>query len=259
MRWAWWLGLIAVVLLSAIATAPAHLLRAPLSAAQPELYASGFRGTLWRGWAQEVWWRQFGPGTVRWRTRWLPLAAGRLVIDGDLQSPWGGGVAVLRRGITGGLHWQIGALAVDFDAVPWQQVGAPLRLGGRLIAGDRFLLAGDGAGLRSAQGAAIWRDARITLPLGVDLGELSVTLADDNPEVFSWQIANRGGELAVTGRLDIEGGWRYRFSGTLSPRTLASEELLQMLDWLLRRSSGTQGEPSYRIDFSGRLNLAAGP
>ena len=256
MRWTWWLAVAVIALMSIVASAPARLVWGPLARTEPALHLSGFHGTLWRGSIEELRWRDLGPATLHWRVRYLPLAVGRLTVDGVLEAPWGEAGVFWQRRTGSDSSWQIDSLRVDLERVPWIGLGVPFRLKGHISTDREFFIAGDAAVPHDARGTMAWQGARVTAPLGVGLGDVTATPQESNSAGIRWRITNRGGDLGIAGLFSIAREGRYQFSATLTPRATGSEELRQMLDWMLAKNGDAGNVGEYRLEFAGRLGGA---
>ncbi|MEW6611941.1 MAG: type II secretion system protein N [Pseudomonadota bacterium] len=179
--WGWLLAALLLYLLALVASAPASLVPWQLSRQMPDqrLSLGQVSGTVWRGAAGQVWWRDGNGrvqalGALRWRLRFLPLLRGRLVVGLELNGPAGRLRTDLRRQ---GPGWQLTGLEGQAPAAFWAGQQAQLRTldpGGTLLLRFAELQLGP-QGLRG-RGELRWQDAAFRLSPVNPLGSYRLSL-----------------------------------------------------------------------------------
>lgn len=106
----------------------------------------------------------------------------------------------------------------------------------------------DGRRLESLDGTLRWRDAALTRPQAVKLGDLQLDLglADDG---IRGVIRDAGGPLEATGELRIGHDGSYRIEATLGARNDHDKALRSALGWLGRADERGR----VKVDFRGRI------
>jgi type II secretion system (T2SS) protein N len=212
---------------AAIAFAPAALVDGPLAAKSAQRLrladASGF------------WWN--GRGTlatsdgvarvpVAWRTEFLPLARGTLVLQLAGGNDAASGTITLGPGRTSvrALHVSVPAAAATALDPRLQ----PLALGGSVTL-DAPSLVADSAG-RSGSLAGEWRRARIVAgPRVLELGTVTVVAAAG--ERFAGTIRNSGGDVALDGSFAERAG-ALEATLVLRPSSSAPEDVRALVQSL---------------------------
>lgn len=128
---------------------------------------------------------------------------------------------------------------------------APALTAGLLVPRGQFHLqlesvAWDDEAFVEAEGRLAWRGAEAGQGPAVKLGEVSVSLALDG-EGIAGQVANRGGDAALAGTLNVDRSGRYQFLGRATPRQ--GSDVGRVLSAVASR----QRDGSYTLRWSGRL------
>ncbi|MGI9301160.1 MAG: type II secretion system protein N [Gammaproteobacteria bacterium] len=221
-----------VYALALVATAPATL---ALPYIPPHVRAYGVDGSLWHGNAENVQINAFELGRTDWTLDPLPLIGAKL----------GANVEVKRSGLQGTGRLTAGRTDVEIndaditaDAV---LINPYLRQFAGAIQGifdvKLATLAFDQQKVNVADGNVMWREAQISAPFQIPLGEVSATLTQKGNNVEA-NISNNGGQLGVKGKIILQPGWRYQIDVQLQP--------LEGLPEAIRSGLGLIGKPDAR-------------
>lgn len=249
------LWVLAVALPVAVARAPARLIAwLPVP---PELAASGFSGTLWRGSAARVLLRlpagTVHLGRVHWQLHPLSLTLLRPALS--LRSEWGDQRLAVRAQWAGGDRWLLREGELQLGAGLLRQV-LPVELGGRISARIDQLLVQSGQ-LRVAQGRAVWERARWRAPQAdFALGTYALNFGPDgDPGAAADAPAGplRAEVITLQGPLEVSGSARLERSAWSLALDFGSEGgLPATLANALSLLAIPEGE-GYRLRLSGEL------
>lgn len=251
-RWIRYISLVLVAyLIAMVALFPArlaheivqpYLAKVPLS---PRLY--GVQGSIWSGRSSLLSLKQTPIGALHWfyRPWWLPF--GRVAVHWHLDAEKGG--------LEGTVHLSRTALILNEinGQIPLETVlpllpRCPTTMWGYLDVSLPTVLVEQGV-LQRVIGTVIWKDAKLSLPQPVSLGDLTVTFEASNSPGIIGRFSDAGGPLQINGDLYLEPDGRYRVNALLKPRPSAAPELATTIAVLGRPDP--QGR--YRFTDSGKL------
>ncbi len=247
----WWLRYLLIGLAAygvvLIATFPAALALPMVQGMLRPVAVSGVEGSVWSGRAADVRYQRLSLGAVDWSLRPLSLLTGALgaalVLDGSLGQ--GQGVAGVQLGGDGYVEGFTGTASAAAVA-PLLKLQAA-RPEGRIefnLAELQFR----GRVPVAASGEITWSQARVALPLPVDLGSFSATLSTDADGVRA-VLRDRESPLILDAVLLLKGDGSYRLSGRLSAKNDAPAQLHD----LLRTAGVRQPGAALPLNFSGRI------
>ncbi|MCW8919195.1 MAG: type II secretion system protein N [Gammaproteobacteria bacterium] len=218
-----------------------------LGAAGAAVRLAGIEGTLWRGEAQQLQYRQRLVGHLDWQLSPWGLLLGRL--GGELRvtqdngyllarghAPFGSGEPVLTQ-LEGRLP--LTTLQPYLTMVPLPLAGVlSLKLEGvRLSPEGR---------LQQAEGRLVWHQAGVTAPQPLLFGDLQMTLQNRDEGGIKGEISDSGGPLWLRATLTLGADGAYQLTG----EARAAEPSLRQSLALLGRADG-QGK--HLINLQGRL------
>lgn len=244
-------GLLLLLCLSLVVSAPARLLGSLLPADQVVL--QGLEGTVWRGSASRVLARAptgyLHLGTVHWSLH--PLSLLLLAPSVDFESSWG------TQSLAGGLVWR-GSGDLDlrrFEAsvsADLLRQFAPVSLAGTLQLQLQELLLRDGLPARGA-GRLVWQNGAWPTAQGVlPLGTYALDFRKEPGEALTGEVVTLSGPVEASGVVEMQDR-TYLVDVLLSGRGLQDPQLQQALA-LIARPVG-QG---YRIKLDGELRAPPG-
>ena len=102
---------------------------------------------------------------------------------------------------------------------------------------------------RSVQGRFEWTDARVTAPLGLDLGTVHGRMEPGDDGAQRLELKAEGGQLGVSGEIRLQASGEYRVDLRLVPAPDAPDGLGDTLSLFARRS----GDGAFVVRRSGRL------
>lgn len=220
------LGL-AAFLVFLLVTAPARLVVPFLPAT---LRVVDLEGTVWSASARGVRIHQLDLGQVEWRLHPLPLAwatlSARVSVNGrQLQ---GEGELQYRRGL---LRLADTTLSMDVDLLNPVVEDLAIAVGGSALRLGLPLLVVTPGGPIAAQGVCLWKDAMLSAPAPIELGEVKGTLRQQG-ETATLDISNRKAPVRLSGELSFGPDWVYAARIELTPSPQAPEELRDRLKLL---------------------------
>ncbi|MCB1756845.1 MAG: type II secretion system protein N [Gammaproteobacteria bacterium] len=224
------------------------------------LTLSGISGPLWNGEVAAV----EAPNNVMptgpdkflledlsWRVAPLQLFTGAGAAKVGFNAYGGAGSALVAQGLGGDttvsdLHYQSTGSALNVLLDPFLKIGGELELEvSRLVLRDQLL--------QSFDGTLRWRNATLEVPTEAKLGDLLMTVTPSG-EKHTAEISSSGGDLALSGKVDVEKNGNFQTDITIKPSPAAPRELTDMLRGMARPSS----DGSFRIRRNGNVNRLAG-
>ncbi|MBA2491064.1 MAG: type II secretion system protein N, partial [Gammaproteobacteria bacterium] len=210
-------------LVSLIVTAPAHLADEYLP---PDIHASNLQGTVWQGQASQLRFRGFDFGQVSWELRPHALLLGRIQADVSVERVDLRAHGNIARGLSA-YH------VFDAHLEGGEQLLAPIAsnygvtLDGPIEA-DIDELAFNDVGPQAADGLIVWRDARLVQPASLSLGDVNVSLAQEDI-VATAQLSNTGEALNLNGNAQLRAGWTYDVHLQIAPTPATSQQVRDTL------------------------------
>lgn len=206
------------------------------------------RGGAWSGSGQLLF-NGASLGRISWNTAFWPLINGHL--DAHLQLQ-GNGITARGRINADKKQLVVTHLKGRADlALLAQLANLPAQARGTLIANLTRIRLSQRGRLEGAQGTIDVHGARLP-NLGVDLGTLHLRLSPgSNANIIHGTITNNGGDLNISGRLDLYNGTRYTLIAYLKPHPGSKNDPMRDAFAALLGSPDTRGR--YRYSASGRL------
>lgn len=253
------LGFLLLFLLSFAVTA---IWKFPVAGVLPHvstdpLEVAGVSGTVWSGRAQQVVLQQpsVQANNVKWR--FLPAA----LVSGDtaanLQFEVLGGTGdgdVARDVVSGDIEISDGTFRMPAANLA-QFLPLPIvDFGGNLIA-DVETLELENNLLKTALGSLVWRNALVTGGLQAELGQVLIDVVPEDVDGTAGHratLSNQGGDIELSGNLQIDINGEYRADFRLKPTATANQGVtgaLGSLGPIARRES----DGSYRIRNNGNI------
>lgn len=221
-------------------TAPARLVTDHLP---QQIRLSAPQGTVWSGRVARVQLGGFELEGVRWRLQPWRVLLGGLGLHLDLDQAGLSGAGALVLGLSG-VAIQDTRLQGDVRVLgPYLEPYGVEAQGGLEL--DIASLSGTAEGPDAAQGKLSWRDASLTRPSPVQLGEVSVTLSQEGDTALA-NLSNRGGQLRLDGKLVVKPGWQYSGRIRIEPTPDTPKDIRDGLRYL------------GRVDAKGAVTLAQG-
>lgn len=84
-----------------------------------------------------------------------------------------------------------------------------------------------------------WTGARLTLAEPVAFGNIFLNISSNDKGDFEGKLSNVNGDLSINGQLNLSKNQTYLLDATLTPRSNAPKELLNILNLLAPQKSGT--------------------
>jgi general secretion pathway protein N len=222
---------IAAFLISLVYTAPAHLAMRflPTSVTVSEL-----RGTLLNGHAEEVKVENFDLGKVNWTLKPLSLFLGKLkahfMLDRDDLN--GNGDVFVTFGRAGVEDAKFSGTA---DLLTHYVSTYGVKLNGQFdLELQSFVATPEGPG--DAEGLLIWRDARLTQPSQLKLGDVRIDLSQQEDAAIG-KLKNTGNALTLDGQLELKTGWEYLARIKIEPTRSTPKDVRQTLKLFGRTDS----------------------
>ncbi|MDJ0807230.1 MAG: type II secretion system protein N [Gammaproteobacteria bacterium] len=206
------------------------------------------RGTLWKGSANQVFYRDIAVGASTWIFKPFALLLGQVGYTIDLASDGqmrhGDAAFSLLTGDTvlSGLQGSIGAayLPSILDQ-PYIQLAGDLKF-------DIQHLRVSDHQVSEALGSLHWQDAVILKPVKTELGSLQFDLSGDET-LLTTRVKDLDGPVKIDGIVELFPDGRYRINGKVN-QTGSTE---QGLIGLLKNIGRPQADGSTRIEYSGQL------
>jgi general secretion pathway protein N len=92
--------------------------------------------------------------------------------------------------------------------------------------------------LENLQAQLNWNNAKLTLADTVSFGNLNLQLMSTDKGNVEGQLSNSSGDLSIDGQINIAKNQRFEFNASLTPRSNAPKELLNILNLLAPQKSG---------------------
>lgn len=206
------------------------------------------RGGAWSGSGQLLF-NGASLGRITWDTSFWPLLSGHL--DARLQLH-GNGITAHGRIKADKKQLLVTHLKGRADlGLLAQLANLPAQARGTLIADLTRIRLSQRGRLEGAQGTVDVHGTRLP-DLGVDLGTLHLLLSPgSNANIIHGKITNNGGDLNISGRLDLYNGTRYSLITYLKPHPGNKNNPMRDAFAALLGSPDTRGR--YRYSASGRL------
>ena len=224
------LGVVAF-LVSLVYTAPAHLSTRYLP---PSVSFSNLGGTLVNGHAEDVRVNNFDLGQVSWTLKPLSLLLGKLTaqISLDRDTLSGNGAVFLTFSRVG---VEDAKFSGDAELLSSYLGTYGVRLNGQFdLELESFTATPEGPG--DAQGLLLWRDARLTQPSPLNLGDVQVDLSQQEDTAVGI-LKNNGNTLILDGQVEIRPGWQYLARIKIEPTRTTPKDLRQTLRLIGRADS----------------------
>ncbi|HEX2239504.1 MAG TPA: type II secretion system protein N [Gammaproteobacteria bacterium] len=221
-------GVVAFVV-SLIITVPAQLAGPYLLPAH--VHAAGLEGTVWQGKANrlQVW--GFDLGAVSWDLQPLALFLGRLQSEVSIDRPDLQGQGTIAVGL-GTFRF------VNMHMTGQAEVLAPLLIAygvsidGSLEANIQTVEVTD-RGPQAADGAIMWREARLVRPVALALGDVNVTVRQDGDKAVA-DLKNTGDTLHLAGGARLQPDWKYDARLRIEPTDTTPKDVRNTLALLGR-------------------------
>ncbi|MGF1643526.1 MAG: type II secretion system protein N [Thiotrichales bacterium] len=200
-----------------------------------ELSISAVTGTLWRGQADTVRWRNLPEVAVQWKLKPTSLLLGRLGIN----------VTATRTGLrlAGDLivyrDQTLSATDVTFDG---ELATLPIAPEAMLIAPEgqikaRFdSLLWEHERIETLSGIVLWDPARIAAPVRYELGELALKLTGATGKITG-QLSSANGPIDAVGTLDLDPQGVLKTDIRLNPKPETPREIRDLLPMLGRSNA----------------------
>ncbi|MEM7208133.1 MAG: type II secretion system protein N [Pseudomonadota bacterium] len=205
-------------------------------------------GTIWRGAARAV---SVGANRVQdvgWQVNPLLLFSGRVGANIDFSIFGGDGIATVARSLGGDMLVTDGALTLNAATLAKMIPGDLVDLSGDVdLAVEDWLFVNQQP--ERLRGDIIWRNAALKSPAQAELGTVTVTITPNN-DGHTAELTNNGGQVQITGKVDVNKRGTYRADVRLKPRANAPADLDGTLGLLGRKG----GDGSYRLRQNGRLS-----
>jgi len=204
-------------------------------------------GTVWSGEARAISVGSHRVENVGWQVNPLLLFSARVGANIDFSLFDGDGVATVVRGLGGDILVTDGALTLNAATLARMVPGDLFDLSGEVnVAVEDWLIINQRP--ERLRGDVVWRNAALQSPAQVALGTISVGITP-NDNGHAAELSNSGGQLQITGKVEVSKRGDYRADVRLKPRDNAPADL----DAALGLLAGRSGDGSYRLRQSGRL------
>ncbi len=224
------LGIVAY-LVSLVYTAPAHL---TMSYLPPFVTVSNLGGTLIQGQAENVSINGFSLGQVDWTLRPMYLLLGQLraQIEVDREALSGNGAVFLTLGQAGVEDARFsGSVELLSDYLGVYGVRANGQFDLEL---ESFSATAEGPD--DARGLFVWRDARLTQPSAVNLGDVRLELSQQEDAAVGI-LKNNGNTMLLDGQVELKAGWQYLARIKIEPTRATPKDMRQTLKLFGRTDS----------------------
>jgi general secretion pathway protein N len=224
------LGSVAFVV-SLLYTAPAHLSMRYLP---PSVTVAEVGGTLFSGHAEDVRIDDFNLGRVSWTLKPLSLFLGQLKahfkLDRDELN--GNGDIFVTFGRAGVEDAKFSGTA---DLLERYVSAYGVKLNGQIdLEVQSFVAMAEGP--EDAEGLLIWRDARLTQPSPLKLGDVRFDLSQQEDAAVGI-LKNNGSALILDGQVEVKAGWQYLTRIKIKPTPTTPKDLRQTLKLFGRADS----------------------
>lgn len=207
-------------------------------------------GTLWRGRAARLRVENFDLGNARWTAQPLALLSGR----------WQARIEFEKAGLQGNSRFGtgFGPLRLEDTTVRGNATMlAPLidtfgfddSITGRMELNLQSVALQDGW-LQDLAGELHWRDARLTVPREVELGDIAVEFGQNSNTTVA-EMRNRDGVVDLQGEARLEPGGGYEARLRVAPNDRTPDEVLRALRYMGKPDA--QG--AVTLTQQGTLNL----
>ncbi len=230
-----------------VATLPAEQLLGALRGQLKGVYLQNVGGTVWRGRIGQLQVADQRFEQVRWTTRPLSLLTGALAFDVAFDGVGRQGSGRIALGADGSLALEAFSGRVAMMDIDHLLGIAPARLGG-LLEFDLVRLELMGRHPRHAEGTVRWREAAVTVPVAMMLGDFRLDLTTEGG-VIKGVVKDEGGAIALDGVVTLQADGRYTFNGQIAARDSSNKMLAQGIRALGR--PGPDGRVA--VSYSGRL------
>ena len=224
------LGVVAYMV-SLVYTAPAHLTMRYLP---PFVAVSNLGGTLIKGSAEDLRINGFNLGQVDWTLKPMFLLVGQLraQISVDREALNGNGAVYMKFGQAGLEEAKFSGSA---DLLSGYLGTYGVRLNGQFDL-DLESLTATPEGPNDARGLLVWRDARLTQPSPLKLGNVRLDLSQQEDAAVGI-LKNNGNTLLLDGKVEVKAGWEYLARIKIEPTRATPKDLRQTLKLLGRADS----------------------
>jgi general secretion pathway protein N len=211
---------------------------------------AGIEGTLWRGAARQLQYRQRVVGHLDWQLSPWGLLLGRL--GGELRVTQDDGYLLAQgRGSLGGGELVLAQLEgrLPLTALQPYLTMVPLPLEGVLsLKLEGVRLSPEGR-LQQAEGRLVWHQAGVSAPQPLLFGDLQMTLQNREEGGISGEISDSGGPLQLRATLTLGADGAYQLTGKVKATESAPQALRQSLPLLGR----VDAQGNHPINLQGKL------
>lgn len=213
------------------------------------LSLTGVSGTIWSGEAESANFERTPLGQLKWQFAPLSLLTGRIgyaielkdaaeQLSGTLQAGMGGGSYRLRD--------VQGLILADRLAqlMPQRQV----HISGKIDMDQLDLDISDGH-LTSAAGKIHWKDASVTSPLALKVGDLQADLTTEENGRIKAKINNLGGTTVIKAEAGLNSDGNFQIDGSVKPGSGADPGLKSALQAIGR----SKPDGSFQLKYTGKI------
>lgn len=206
------------------------------------------RGTIWNGQAGQVHINGFSISNLSWRLQAWPLLLGNIALGVKFRQADAFGQGQLRTGYNA-QHVMLTAVRGSFPAANLMPLfyGYPIALAGQVTANIQQATLRPGQQLM-LQGELLWREAALTAPQAITLGDLQVKMQPKGSGTVL-TVQDQGGPLQLDGQVTVQGNGSYETNISVAARSSADRTLAQSISILGQRDA--QG--NVHISQRGRL------
>ena len=242
---------VASYLLFLIANIPAATALGWAGKEQLPFQAYGVNGTVWRGSADTVLAQNQRLDDITWNIHPLSLLVARL--NADVQARIFGETALSEVSVN--------LLTSSVEAenlrlqLPAKTLQKQLKLPMGELDGDfnmriDTLLWEPQVLLPAIEGVVNWRDARFTLAIPVELGQVNLELTNGEDGKLNGIVNNDGGKVRISGTIEINEQGLYQLQATLKPNADAPPQIAETLKMFARSNRNGEFEFSQQGDIN---------
>ncbi|MFO7603263.1 MAG: type II secretion system protein N [Gammaproteobacteria bacterium] len=197
---------------------------------------NGVSGTLWQGQVAQLRLNGLSVSNLSWQLQGWPLLWGDIALGFRFRQSDASGAGRLNTDIAGE-QLLLSAVQGRFPAAQLMPLfyGFPIVLAGEVNAVIEQATLSKGQQL-SLQGELLWREAALTAPQHIPLGDVQVKMqAREQGTILT--VQDQGGPLELQGQISLEGDGTYQTTLAVSARPAASPALAQSISILGQRDA----------------------
>jgi len=229
------LVLLAVFIISLIVLAPARLIYRFLPENSP-LQLSNLSGSIWRGNAQQVIYQNQNLGNLDWRLKPTAVLTAKRGSHFTLRHPDYLAEGTLKAGSDNLLILNDTTVRIRADRLPLEGIASAVKANGVVNADIESLTLRDQK-IDQIQARIHWKDASISAPVELELGEVIVDAEGENGNINALIKSSTSSQLDIDGKVALDPAMQYRADIKIKSKPDTPEEVTNILPLLGQKDS----------------------